>query len=123
MWSNTITAFIVSVRVKKNRAPEAKATEGFDEDKEKKRRGFGLWLALPMPVLLMFVDIAEDLALLISPFVNSKKAGRNTKLVWSGIRFLKAFALELCFETGPTDFVDVDVREKDAVVRVRVLTR
>jgi hypothetical protein len=123
MWSNTITAFIVSVRVKENRALEAKAQEGSDEDKERKRHGFGLWLAMPMPVLLMFVDMAEDLALLISPFVSGKKASRNTKLVWSGLRFLKEFALELCFETGPTDFVDVDVREKDEAVRVRVLTR
>ncbi len=123
MWSNTITAFIVSVRVKRNRMPEAEPQENRDEDNKEGRRGFRLWLALPMPVLLMFVDMAEDLALLFSPFVNGKKASRRAKLVWAGMRILHAFALELCFETGPADFVDVDVREKDEAVRVRVLTR
>ncbi|HWR19033.1 MAG TPA: hypothetical protein VN608_05375 [Clostridia bacterium] len=121
MWSNTISAFIVSVRVKKNRALEAMQLEGCAKDK--KQRGFLFWLALPMPVLLMFVDMAEDLVLLISPFINSSKAKHSTKLVWALMRFLKEFAMELCFETGPTDFVDVDVRETDENVRVRVLTR
>lgn len=121
MWSNTISAFIVSVRVKKNRALEAVPHEGYA--KNKKQRGFRLWLAFPMPVLLMFVDMAEDFVLLASPFINNRNAKHSTKLVWALMRFLKEFAMELCFETGPTDFVDVDVREADETVRVRVITR
>jgi hypothetical protein len=76
-----------------------------------------------MPILLMFVDMVEDLVLLATPFINSRKEKQSTKLVLAGMRFLKEFAMELCFETGPTDFVDVDVRETDENVRVRVFTR
>ena len=121
MWSSTISAFVVSVRVKNNRALEAGPYK--NSAKDKKQRGFHLWLAFPMPILLMFVDMADDLVLLISPFVKGRQAKHSTKLVWALMRFLKEFAMELCFETGPTDFVDVDVRDKDETVRVRVLTR
>lgn len=121
MWSKTVTAFLLSVKIRGG----GRADSGLREaEAEKKRRDkFGLWFALPVPLLLMFVDMAEDWAILLTPFVNSKAAGRTAKLAWAGLRAAMAVALELCFETGPTDFVNVDVRSNDELVRVRILTR
>lgn len=118
MWSKTILAFLLSVNIR--RAPD---TPMEDEEKQKTPRGFRLWFALPAPLLLMLVDMAEDCAIVLTPFVRSKEAGRKAKLAWAGLSVLKALALELCFETGPTDFLDVDVDDGAEHVRVSMRTR
>ncbi len=123
MWSKTVTAFLLSVRVKKERAPAEPPPFEEDGEPERKQRGFRLFFAFPVPLLLMFVDMAEDWALLFAPFAKSKTAGRLAKRIWTGVRLLKALTFEICFETGPTDFLDVDVRDKSETVRVRISTR
>ncbi|MCE5234433.1 MAG: hypothetical protein ABFC62_03260 [Clostridiaceae bacterium] len=122
MWSKTVTAFLLSVKIRGDRAEPGPREDGARMGKRRRGR-FGLWFAFPVPLLLMFVDMAEDWAILLTPFVNNKTAGRVAKLAWAGVRASMALALELCFETGPTDFVDIDVRKRDENVRVRILTR
>ncbi len=128
MWSKTISAFLISVKIKEQKELEA-YSEGVSEEKpqrgskEVRNSKFSLWLALPAPLLIMLVDMAEDWALLLTPFVNSKQSGRFIKHFWTGARIVKALVMELCFETGPMDFVDVDVQEATEKIRVRVLTR
>ena len=128
MWSKTISAFLISIKIKEQKELEV-FSEGVSEDKphsgskEVRNSKFSLWLALPAPLLIMLVDMAEDWALLLTPFVNSRQSGRFIKHFWTGVRVAKALMMELCFETGPTDFVDVDVQEAAEKVRVRILTR
>lgn len=123
MWSKTVTVFLLHVCVKKERALSGSYPLEDGDEPKRKQRGFRFIFALPLPLLLMFVDMAEDWALLLTPFAKSKSAGRLTKRIWAGVRLLKALMFEVCFETGPTDFVDIDVREKSETVRVRISTR
>ena len=120
MWSNTVTALVVSVNAQKGRDCASPVN---DAGKSRRGQKVRFWFALPIPLFLMFLDMAEDWALLLTPFVNSKAAGRRARYAWAGIRVIKELALELCFETGPTDFVDIDANGKNNKARVRILTR
>lgn len=89
----------------------------------KKRRKFCLYLAFPLPLFLMLVDMLEDAAILFTPFVNSKKAGKRIKAFWSAVMVLSGIAREVCFNTGPLDLVDIDASGRDETVRVSIVTR
>jgi len=89
----------------------------------KNHRKFRLFLAFPLPLFLMLVDMLEDAAILFTPFVNSKNAGKRIKAFWSAVMVLKGIAREVCFNTGPLDLVDVDASGKDEKVRVSIVTR
>jgi hypothetical protein len=128
MWSKTITTFLISINIKGQKELDASSEDASDAQprggtKKARSSRFTLWFALPAPLLLMLVDMAEDWAILFTPFVRSRQSGRFVRHLWTGVRVAKALMMELCFETGPTDFVDVDVQEAREKVRVRVLTR
>lgn len=89
-----------------------------------------LFLPLPLWVVLALLDVLDDFAVIASVFCRNisyrtadggKQTAPAALSMVSGI--LTGCMWELMFETGPLDMVDIDVKEKNGPVRVRVLTR
>lgn len=113
MWNKYVCLLIASINIK----PRHKAR-------------FRMFFALPVFIILAFMDMLDDLSFLfakICPYVTYKTAGNGVQSMPEAIRTLSGtladFAWELAFEIGPYDFVDVDVKGKNELVRVKILTR
>lgn len=98
--------------------------------KLKEKSNFRLFFTLPMFVVLDLLDVLDDyceLAALFCPRASYRTAGGETQYVTSSLRMVSGILMgsmwELAFRTGPLDMVDVDVRDKNSAVKVKVLTR
>ncbi|HKM32084.1 MAG TPA: hypothetical protein VJX95_00790 [Oscillospiraceae bacterium] len=113
MLSRPVFFFIVSVSFKRKKLK-----------KNGKPRRFRLILPMPMYLLVMLLDIADD-------FVELGRLlsfGAIKRLKWEmltngAIKVSKAVLFELVFDTGPLDLVDVDCGDKENNVKVRCLLR
>lgn len=113
MLNRPVFFFIVSVSFKRKKLK-----------KNGKPRRFKLILPMPMYLLIMLLDIADD-------FVELGRLlsfGAIKKLKWEmltngAIKVSKAVMFELIFSTGPLDLVDVDCGDKENNVKVRCLLR
>ena len=113
MLNRPVFFFIVSVSFKRKKLK-----------KNGKPRRFKLILPMPMYLLIMLLDIADD-------FVELGRLlsfGAIKKLKWEmltngAIKVSKAVMFELVFSTGPLDLVDVDCGDKENNVKVRCLLR
>ena len=94
------------------------------------RKKANLVFLFPFFILFAFVDILDDIAQLIKVF--SPRAGAlpetgetHTAAAWvaSITGILLDLTWELAMKTGPLDLVDVDIRDKDESILVKVLTR
>lgn len=103
-----------------------------EENPEKGKKGFRLYLPLPFFLLLMLVDMAEDIVDFICLFPGARRS-LNRKMgsedypgmisAVAAVRVAKSIILELMLHTGPTDLVDVDAGEDGHRVRVRCILR
>ena len=96
--------------------------------KLKEKSNFRLFFTLPMFVVLGLLDVLDDyceLATLFCPHVSYQTATGERKDVSASFRMVSGILMgsmwELAFKTGPLDLVDVDVRNKESAVKVKVL--
>lgn len=84
----------------------------------------------PFFILFAFVDVLDDIAQLVKLFsprasiLPEAGEGRSAAAWVASITgILLDLIWELAMKTGPLDLVDVDIRDKDESVLVKVLTR
>jgi len=104
------------------------------------QRHFRLFIPVPLFLLLMLSDIAEDFSCLAPLFFRNrfeKHRGENRHapgqtaacpevspaLIRNAASVFSVFMRELVFHTGPLDLADIDVRDENGTVRVRCLIR
>ena len=96
----------------------------------KEKAKFHFAFALPFFILFAFVDVLDDIAQLVKLFtprasIMTAKEGERSAAAWcaSITGSILDILWELAMKTGPIDLVDVDVKDKDGSVLVKVLTR
>ena len=94
------------------------------------KKGVRFFFMLPMWLILDFLDVLDDICELTALFCKnvtyrtldgSKQTLSDSLRMTSGL--MNGILWELAFETGPLDMVDIDVTEKNDIVKVKVLTR
>ncbi len=91
---------------------------------------FHFAFVLPFFILFAFVDVLDDIGQLVKLFspranIHMAKEGERSAAAWiaSVTGSILDLLWELAMKTGPLDLVDVDVKDKDESVLVKVLTR
>ena len=94
------------------------------------KRNFRLFFLLPMWVALDLADALDDFCRIAAVLCknagyrtieNKKQAVSDTLRTTCGV--LTGCMMELAFETGPLDIVDIDVNDRHGAVRLKLLTR
>ena len=96
----------------------------------KEKAKFRFAFVLPFFILFAFVDVLDDIAQLIKLFtprasIMMAKEGERSAAAWceSITGTVMDLLWELAMKSGPLDLVDVDIKDKDSSVLVKVLTR
>lgn len=94
------------------------------------KRKFRFFLLLPMWVVLDLTDVLDDLCRIAAAFcknVSYRTIANGRQFVPDTLRTTSAVltgcVMELAFETGPLDIVDIDVQKNRETVKLKVLTR
>lgn len=113
MWNKQVFLFIFSINIK-----------------NKTQKRVRLFFALPVFVVLSLIDMFDDMCILFSvlcPNASYKTSENGIQPISKLTRTISGtvfdFAWEFAFKTGPMDFVDVDVENKNELVKVKILTR
>ncbi len=94
------------------------------------KQKFRFFLLLPMWVVLDLTDMLDDLCRITAAFcrnVSYRTIGNGRQFLPDTLRAtsaaLSGCVMELAFETGPLDIVDIDVWKNRETVKLKLLTR